>query len=157
MLNNIIVKNMELKRDWEMQGWRNPLLISQDLRAPKQGAGAALFRHYLIIKVVVGRWCGLAGVWGWETRCGTLFFVPVCTFTSSPHEFLWVQSSLSWLRLFLTPGTDTQSSQEHVFSQPVPQTGCATLVNYLISASSSRKWWWYLPASQEEHLGFIKD
>lgn len=104
MLNNIIVKNMELKRDWEMQEWRNPLLISQDLRAPKQGAGAALFRHYLIIKVVVGRWCGLARVWGWETRCGTLFFVPVCTFTSSPHQFLWVQSSLSWLRLFLTPG-----------------------------------------------------
>lgn len=53
-------------------------------------------------------------------------------------------------------GTDTQGPWEHFF-RAVPLTGCMTLVNYLISASPSRKWWWYLPASQEKHLGFIKD
>lgn len=56
----------------------------------------------------------------------------------------------------LHSGTDTQGSWEHFF-RAVPLTGCMTLVNYLISASPSRKWWWYLPASQEKHLGFIKD
>lgn len=60
---------MELKRDWEMQDLlikKNPLLIPQDLGAPKQDTALLLFQHYLITNTVVGQLRRLTAFWWWD-------------------------------------------------------------------------------------------